>query len=242
MLQERLSDAAITLHRNSQANNIPYGIFGGFTISCSGGLRESKDVNHIARVNEQQIIQLLNGQNGFVAVPQGALNNVPVRNVQVRGQISGAQDISLLDPVNPFKGKLPAAALRSKFHDSTDLRWLESRFGQVLATSRAQFDLVYIGLALVRYPELRNTFARLGLDTNMKVFRMIVLGLVAGTAANPVPQRKKGEDINCGAYGSGANLVSVRWLNLIVSYVFTDCVLGLRGHWLLRDYICCDIC
>ncbi|KAK5069154.1 hypothetical protein LTR64_008693 [Lithohypha guttulata] len=197
MLQDRLSEAAIAFHRILEANNIPYGIFGGFAIACLGGARESKDVDCIAKVNKERLINIVDGRSGFVFVNQTRqdyvaflwsdtpdrrnavllevfvdqfpgscypLTNVPMGKVQVKGQNSGQQTISLLDPVLIFKGKLRAAALRSKFHDSADLRWLETRFSAQLATTVAQFDPVYVGLALRRYPELNNTFLRLGLD------------------------------------------------------------------------------
>lgn len=153
MLQDRLSEDAIAFHRILQANNIPYGIFGGFAIACLGGVRESKDVDCIAKVNKERLINMVNNRSGFVFVDQTRqdyvaflwsdspdrrnavllegfvdefagscypLDNVLMRSLQVKGQNSGQQTISLLDPVLIFKGKLRAAALRSKFHDSAD--------------------------------------------------------------------------------------------------------------------------
>lgn len=50
----------------------------------------------------------------------------------VNGQILGTGQASFLDPFYLFKGKLHAAATRSKFHDSADLRWLADRYGSVI--------------------------------------------------------------------------------------------------------------
>lgn len=41
---------------------------------------------------------------------------------QVAGQVMGSGQISHLNAVEIFKGKLRAAAARGKFHDSADLR------------------------------------------------------------------------------------------------------------------------
>jgi hypothetical protein len=92
------------------------------------------------------------------------MRNLQTRPLQVQGQVNGNRPVSLLDPVYVFKGKLRAAALRGKFHDSADLRWLESHYGNQLRQNKSQFDLQYVGLALRRYPELHNLFDRLGLN------------------------------------------------------------------------------
>jgi hypothetical protein len=70
MLQQRLNDAAIALHKILAQENINFGIFGGYAIGAIGGVRESKDVDCLASTSKEQIIQLLNGKEGFVAVPQ----------------------------------------------------------------------------------------------------------------------------------------------------------------------------
>src|SRR4029077_5058450 len=70
MIQERLNDAAIALHRILSQANIRFGIFGGYAIGVLGGVRESKDIDCIASISKQQIITLLDGKEGFVAVPQ----------------------------------------------------------------------------------------------------------------------------------------------------------------------------
>ncbi|KKZ61108.1 hypothetical protein EMCG_04306 [[Emmonsia] crescens] len=197
MRQERLNDAAIALYRVLSQNNVKFGIFGGYAVATLGGPRESKDVDCIASVTKQEILNLLDGEAGFVAVPQSRQDYVaflwsdhPNRNravlveifcegfpgatftmaevsptiTQVAGETQGTGSIAVLDPVYLFKGKLRAAATRGKFHDSADLRWLESTAFARLQQSKGQFSLLYVGLALKRYPELHSTFSRIGLD------------------------------------------------------------------------------
>ena len=71
MFQDRLNDAAISLHRVLNGASVRFGIFGGYAISVLGGFRESKDIDCIASTSKQQIIDLLDGHDGFEAVPQG---------------------------------------------------------------------------------------------------------------------------------------------------------------------------
>ena len=87
----------------------------------------------------------------------------PIRR-QVAGQSLGLGSTSQLDPVLIFKGKLRAAAMRPKFHDSADLRWLEGKFLPALRARKNEFSLMSAGLALKRYPELDATFSRIGMD------------------------------------------------------------------------------
>lgn len=70
MIQARLNDAAISLHRVLSQNNVHFGVFGGYAIGVLGGARESKDIDCIASVSKQQIIDLLDGKDGFISVPQ----------------------------------------------------------------------------------------------------------------------------------------------------------------------------
>ena len=76
----------------------------------------------------------------------------------------GSGQISHLDPVDIFKGKLRASATRAKFHDSADIRWLEQKFLSQLMARTSEFNLEYVGLALKRYPELELSLARIGID------------------------------------------------------------------------------
>jgi hypothetical protein len=70
MIQERLNDAAIALHRILSRANVRFGIFGGYAIGVLGGVRESKDIDCIASISKQQIIILLDGKEGFAAILQ----------------------------------------------------------------------------------------------------------------------------------------------------------------------------
>ena len=70
MIQSRLNDAAIALHRVLAAANIKYGLFGGFAVSTLGGSRESKDVDCLASASKEQITALLDGNHGFKYIDQ----------------------------------------------------------------------------------------------------------------------------------------------------------------------------
>lgn len=82
----------------------------------------------------------------------------------VNGQKLGSGISCFLDPFYLFKGKLRAAATRSKFHDSADLRWLEGQHRTAIQARKTELSLQYIGLAMKRYPELEMLFKRLNLD------------------------------------------------------------------------------
>ncbi|KAE8356062.1 hypothetical protein BDV28DRAFT_7345 [Aspergillus coremiiformis] len=199
MFQDRLNDAAIALHRVLSRANIHFGIFGGYAINVLGGSRESKDIDCIASISKQQMINILDGQDGFVAIPQGrqdyvaflwsdkpdrsnavlvevfceqftgaeyTMKDVPVSLRTINGQRLGTGQASFLDPFYLFKGKLRAAATRSKFHDSADLRWLAARYGNLIQARKVELNPQYIGLAVKRYPELEHLFGRVGVDLN----------------------------------------------------------------------------
>jgi len=70
MIQARLNDAAITLSRILHEAGTKHGVFGGFAIGSLGGPRETKDIDCIASVSKQQVIQLLNGKQGFHFIDQ----------------------------------------------------------------------------------------------------------------------------------------------------------------------------
>jgi hypothetical protein len=70
MRQARLNDAAIALYRVLSSAGIRFGIFGGYAIAVLGGQRETKDIDCVAAVTKQHIIDLLDGKEGFVALPQ----------------------------------------------------------------------------------------------------------------------------------------------------------------------------
>ncbi|KAM4054324.1 ser/Thr protein phosphatase [Hirsutella rhossiliensis] len=70
MIQARLNDAAIALHRALDTAHIIFGIFGGYAIGALGGVRESKDVDCLASVSKDEIVEILDGKAGFQAIPQ----------------------------------------------------------------------------------------------------------------------------------------------------------------------------
>ncbi|UNI24653.1 hypothetical protein JDV02_010385 [Purpureocillium takamizusanense] len=69
MIQERLNDAAIALHRVLGREHIRFGIFGGYAIGATGGVRESKGVDCLVSASKAQIMQLLTSRHGFQAIP-----------------------------------------------------------------------------------------------------------------------------------------------------------------------------
>ena len=70
MREDRLSDAAIALHQAFTAENVKYGIFGGYAVSILGGPRESKDVDCIAALSKEQVVSILSRQPQFRLIPQ----------------------------------------------------------------------------------------------------------------------------------------------------------------------------
>ncbi|KAH7119386.1 ser/Thr protein phosphatase [Dactylonectria estremocensis] len=66
----RLNDAAITLHGILSRQGIDFGIFGGYAIGTMGGAHESKDIDCLASVTKEQIISLLDNEEGFQAISQ----------------------------------------------------------------------------------------------------------------------------------------------------------------------------
>lgn len=70
MIQERLNDAAIALHRVFSREQIAFGIFGGYAIASLGGPRESKDVDCLVSASKDQILRLLGSVQGFQFIPQ----------------------------------------------------------------------------------------------------------------------------------------------------------------------------
>lgn len=87
---------------------------------------------------------------------------------------------TFLDPFHIFKGKLGAAATRSKFHDSADLRWLESHCAAQITARKNELSLESVGLAIKRYPELERMFKRLGIDVDT------AKSMVSGASLNAV--------------------------------------------------------
>jgi hypothetical protein len=69
MHQARLNDAAIALSRILDKHAIYFGFFGGYAIAANGGQRECQDIDCMAGATKQQIIDVLDGKEGFVKAP-----------------------------------------------------------------------------------------------------------------------------------------------------------------------------
>ena len=94
------------------------------------------------------------------------MSKVQASTIAIGGQSLGDGSTIILDPFFLFKGKLRAAATRAKFHDSADLRWIESRFGQMIQAKHDELKLEYVGLAIKRYAELELLFSRIGIKVD----------------------------------------------------------------------------
>ncbi|KAL9075495.1 MAG: hypothetical protein Q9161_001567 [Pseudevernia consocians] len=188
MRKDRLSDAAIALHRAFTAENVKYGIFGGYAVSILGGPRDSKDVDCIAALSKEQVVSILSRQPQFTLVPQTRTDYVaffwnddprfagdhvfvevftekfPGKLLFVTGSKLGKHQIAILYPFTIFKGKLRATATRSKFSDTVDLRWLEGNFPNVFQQNANQLNLEDVGKSIKNYPELELLFRRIGVD------------------------------------------------------------------------------
>ncbi|MCJ1475796.1 hypothetical protein MMC13_004460 [Lambiella insularis] len=212
MIQARLNEAAIQLHKVLDEVHIKHGIFGGNAIGVLGGPRESKDIDCLAATSKLAAIALLDGKSGFQCVSQSrtdyvaflwseqfpearyGMQNVAPEPKTVSGQQSPSGMVSLFNPIYLFKGKLRAAATRGKFHDSADIRWLASRFLDRLKAQRSVFNLSHIGLSMKRYPELEVTFHNLRLDVQK------AKETVASVQLSQLPPPQRG-DVQSGILG-----------------------------------------
>lgn len=70
MVHGRLNDASIALNKILQRADVRYGIFGIYAIAVLGGQCENKDIDCVASVTKEQILNIMDGNSGFVAVPQ----------------------------------------------------------------------------------------------------------------------------------------------------------------------------
>ena len=94
------------------------------------------------------------------------MNHVLTNIASISGTTQGTGDVVILDPIYLFKGTLRAAAQRSQFRHSADLRWLESRFSQQIRARSHELNLEFIGAAIKRHAELELLFNRIGVDVN----------------------------------------------------------------------------
>ncbi|KAI0836261.1 hypothetical protein F5Y06DRAFT_288722 [Hypoxylon sp. FL0890] len=70
MLRERLNDAAIALYRVFGRERIKFGIFGGYAIGIMGGPRNTKDIDCLASISKDRVIQLFHQNTGFEVITQ----------------------------------------------------------------------------------------------------------------------------------------------------------------------------
>ncbi len=122
------------------------------------------------------------------------MTDIATRKASVSGQLATSGEVSLLDPVYIFKGKLRAAATRGKFHDSADIRWLAIRAVDKLKAKRGEYNLDHVGLAMKRYPELELTFRNLGVDVGKAKERVTSIELTQ------LPPPRRG-DVQSGILG-----------------------------------------
>ncbi|KAI9763440.1 MAG: hypothetical protein M1840_000523 [Geoglossum simile] len=188
MRQARLNDAAIALSKVLVANEVKHGIFGGCAVAALGGPCEAKDVDCLVASDKPQMMNLFGGEDSICPIGEdfvffrwdsesddpvlvelslvspSAMQSVVPRELRVRGESTGEGSTYILDEVCIFKGKLRAAAVRSKESDLADLAYLESTFHDKLWMSASQFNQHYVGLAVRRYPKLAEVFQRVGVD------------------------------------------------------------------------------
>ncbi|KAI2627629.1 hypothetical protein GGR54DRAFT_636754 [Hypoxylon sp. NC1633] len=197
MFRERLHDAAIALHRILSAENIKFGIFGGYAIGVLGGFRTTKDIDCLVSATKERVVELLDNKMGFVWTKQVrqdyaaflwdepirsnhpvlveifcevfpgsvySMEDVPYSVQPIQGRSLGLGVSAFLDPFYVFKGKLRAAASRSKFHDAVDMRVLETKFHAEIKSQAEKLSLETVGLAVQRHPELALLFRRLDVD------------------------------------------------------------------------------
>jgi hypothetical protein len=56
-------------------------------------------------------------------------------------------------------------ATRGRFHDSSDLRYLEENYNHKLKTLHSHLDLGYVGHAIKKFVELDRLFERIGINS-----------------------------------------------------------------------------
>ncbi|KAI1098452.1 hypothetical protein F4804DRAFT_338183 [Jackrogersella minutella] len=93
-----------------------------------------------------------------------SMENISCVDIHINGRSSGQGVSTFLGPFELFKGKLHAAATRSKFHDSADLRALMKMSEVDIKPRAGELNLKDVGLAVKRHPELEFLFRHLEVD------------------------------------------------------------------------------
>lgn len=76
MHHQVLCDAAIACSMILTAHNVPHAFFGGFAIieACRGNgpaYRESKDIDCLVSGHKDDVVQMFEGREGWMVIPQG---------------------------------------------------------------------------------------------------------------------------------------------------------------------------
>ncbi|KAI0890789.1 hypothetical protein F4806DRAFT_489882 [Annulohypoxylon nitens] len=97
---------------------------------------------------------------------QHTMKGVSITAIPIKGSYHGPGFASFLDPPYLFKGKLHAAATRSRPYDAADLRALVTRYKEDIASHTDKMNIKDIGLAIKRHPELVFLFRQLDIDVH----------------------------------------------------------------------------
>lgn len=93
------------------------------------------------------------------------MNSARTTEITIKGSNGVVGTCSYFEPFVIFKGKLRAAAMRNKFHDTADLRKLGESFEDEIKARAHELRLDYVGIAMKRNSALELLFKRLGVDT-----------------------------------------------------------------------------
>ncbi|KAH0834437.1 hypothetical protein AYO21_09418 [Fonsecaea monophora] len=107
------------------------------------------------------------------------MQSIATRTVPVRGY-----SMRVLEIVYIFKGKVNAAANRSKVSDSNDIEYVHAHFESTLREHVHQINIQDVGKAIKRYPSLSKVFSNLGIDVKEAVEQA---GSLEITSMHPPP-------------------------------------------------------
>ncbi|KAH9828467.1 hypothetical protein Tdes44962_MAKER02385 [Teratosphaeria destructans] len=165
--------------------NVQYGIFGGYAIATLGGPRESKDIDCVVGCTKEWLVSMLSqvkdfhfmgnlrpdlaqfiygDRNILIELFPTSMTMMTTVAVLVTGEKLPMNQTNILHPVFLYKGKLQAAATRAKYSDAADLMFLENKHADALRDFKDQIKKQHVGMVVRRYPHLRHSFARIGVD------------------------------------------------------------------------------
>ncbi|OAL40375.1 hypothetical protein AYO20_00111 [Fonsecaea nubica] len=107
------------------------------------------------------------------------MQTIAIREVPVRGY-----SMRVLEIVYIFKGKVNAAANRSKVSDCSDIEYLHAHFESNLREHVHELSVQDVGKAIKRYPSLSKVFSNLGIDVKEAVEQA---GSLEITSMHPPP-------------------------------------------------------